>query len=110
MVAVEGRMAPPPGKLFELGTPSTTAIRQNLDASHVQAQTGMPVLPVVLVQTGPASEGLLRDWPAVNVGVEKHYGYALQWFGMSALMALLYLWYQILKPRYFRTKDDQPHA
>ena len=109
-VAVEGRMAPLPGKLFELGTPSAAAIRQNLDLAQLRQQLKAPVLPVILVQTGPASEGLLRDWPAVNLGVEKHYGYALQWFGMAALMALLYLWYQILKPYYRHPKDSKPHA
>jgi surfeit locus 1 family protein len=109
-VAIEGRMAPPPGKLFELGTPSVTAIRQNLDTKQLQNQLGQPVLPVLLVQTGAPSEGLLRDWPAVNLGLEKHYGYALQWFGMAALMAVLYLWYQFLKPYYLRTKDAKPHA
>ena len=69
-----------------------------------------PVLPVILVQTGPASEGLQRDWPAINLGVEKHYGYALQWFGMAALLALLYLWHQIFKPYYLLPKDSKPHA
>jgi len=109
-VTVEGRMAPLPGKLFELGHPSVTAIRQNLDLQQLREQIHAPVWPVILVQAGPASEGLLRDWPAVNLGVEKHYGYALQWFGMAALMALLYLWHQILKPFIFRTKDSTPHA
>lgn len=109
-VTIEGRIAPLPGKLFELGQPSGGAIRQNLDLNQFQTQMKTPVLPVIVVQTGPASEGLLRDWPAITTGVEKHYGYALQWFGMSALMALLYLWYQILKPRYLRTKDSTPHA
>jgi surfeit locus 1 family protein len=109
-VTIEGRIALPPGKLFELGTPSATAIRQNLDLQQLQEQVRTPVLPVILVQTGTATEGLLRDWPAVNLGVEKHYGYALQWFGMAALMALLYLWYQILKPRSRHPKDSKPHA
>lgn len=109
-VTVQGRMAPLPGKLFELGQPSVTAIRQNLDLQQARAQTGAPVFPVILVQTGPASEGLLREWPAVNLGVEKHYGYALQWFGMAALMALLYLWHQILKPYTLSPKDSTPHA
>jgi surfeit locus 1 family protein len=110
LVTVEGRIAPPPGKLFELGTPAAGAIRQNLDVVQMQTQSPSPLLPVLLMQTGAPSEGLLRDWPAVNLGVEKHYGYALQWFGMAALMAVLYLWYQILKPYYFRTKDAKPHA
>lgn len=108
VVTVEGRMAPPPGKLFELGEPSQTAIRQNLDLDQFRAQTRLPVLPVLLQQTGAASEGLLREWPAINLGVEKHYGYALQWFGMAAVMALLYLWYQIVKPYFLRSKE--PHA
>jgi surfeit locus 1 family protein len=109
-VSIPGRMAMPPGKLFELGTPSVGAIRQNLALSQFQAQTPLTVLPVLLTQTGAPSEGLLRDWPAVNLGLEKHYGYALQWFGMAAVIALFYLWYQILKPYYLRTKDAPPHA
>jgi surfeit locus 1 family protein len=109
-VAVEGRLAPPPGKLFELGAPSAGVIRQNLDLHQFQLQSRLNVLPVLLTQTGAPSEGLLRDWPAINLGVEKHYGYALQWFGMAALMALLYLWYQFFKPYLHRTKDSKPHA
>jgi surfeit locus 1 family protein len=109
-VSLQGRIAPLPGKLFELGTPASGAIRQNLDLQQFRQQTRAPVLPVIVVQTGSASEGLLRDWPPVNLGVEKHYGYALQWFGMAALMALLYFWYQILKPRILRNKDSKPHA
>ena len=109
-VVVQGRLAPPPGKLFELGTPSAGAIRQNLDLNQFQLQSRLSALPVLLTQTGAPSEGLLRDWPAINLGVEKHYGYALQWFGMAALMALLYLWYQFVRPYLHRTKDSKPHA
>jgi surfeit locus 1 family protein len=109
-VTVEGRMAPPPSKLFELGKPEASVIRQNLDLEQFRAQTRLPLLSVMLMQTGAASEGLLREWPAVNLGVEKHYGYALQWFGIAAALALLYLWYQILKPYYLRPKDPKPHA
>jgi surfeit locus 1 family protein len=109
-VDIEGRIALPPGKLFELGAAPSTRIRQNLDLPQMQAELQAPVLPVILVQTGPASGGLLRDWPAANLGVEKHYGYAFQWFGMSAVMALLYLWYQMIKPRIRHPKDPKPHA
>lgn len=109
-VTVEGRMAPPSSKLFELGKPEASAIRQNLDLEQFRAQTRLPLLSVMLMQTGPASEGLLREWPAVNLGVEKHYGYAFQWFGIAAALALLYLWYQILKPLTRPPKDSKPHA
>jgi surfeit locus 1 family protein len=110
MVTVEGRIAPPPSKLYELGAPSTGAIRQNLDLEQFRAETGLPLLPVMLQQTGAASEGLLRDWPAVNLGIDKHYGYAFQWFGLAALIALLTLWFQVIQPYRHRSKDSLPHV
>ena len=110
LVSVEGRIAPPPSKLYELGAPSTGAIRQNLDLEQFRTETGLPLLPVMLQQTGAPSEGLLRDWPAVNLGIDKHYGYAFQWFGLAALIALLTLWFQVVQPYLHRSKDSQPHV
>ena len=54
---------------------------------------------VSLQQIGGPSEGLQRDWPAPALGVERHYGYAFQWFGLSALVAILYVWFQFIAPR-----------
>ena len=110
VVTVEGRIAPPPSKLYELGPSSPGPIRQNLDLEQFKAESGLPLLPVILQQTGPASEGLLREWPAANLGIDKHYGYAFQWFALAALIALLYLWFQIIQPCLHRTKDSKPHV
>jgi surfeit locus 1 family protein len=63
----------------------------------LRAKTGWPLLEVTVVQTGAPSEGLLREWPQPATGVEKHYGYAFQWFGLSALITLLYVWFQIVR-------------
>jgi surfeit locus 1 family protein len=104
-VEVVGRIAPPPSKLYQPGSPSADAIRQNLDLEQFRTESGLALLPVTLVQTGAASEGLLRDWPAINLGVEKHYGYAFQWFGLCALIAGLYLWFQIIRPSKSRMKE-----
>ena len=103
LVEVQGRVAPPPGKLYEFkDTQSGQAgpIRQNLDLAAFAKETGLPLLPVSLLQTGAAEGGLQRDWPAANLGVEKHYGYAFQWFGLATLIAILYVWFQIVR-RYF---------
>ncbi len=97
-VEVLGYIAPPPSKLYEPGSPGLGAIRQNLDLAQFAKEKGLLLLPFTLQQTGAASEGLRRDWPAVNLGVEKHYGYAFQWFGLATLVALLYLWFQIVRP------------
>ncbi|APW39790.1 transmembrane cytochrome oxidase [Rhodoferax koreense] len=107
-VEVRGRMAPPPGKLYEFGGGQGGAIRQNLDMAAFAAETGLPLLPVSLLQTGADETGgpLQRDWPAANLGVEKHYGYAFQWFGLATLIVFLYVWFQIVR-RYFLPRRRQ---
>lgn len=96
-VSITGRIALAPSKLYELGGSGEGPIRQNLDLDSMRAATGWPLLEVTVVQAGAASEGLLRDWPQPASGVEKHYGYAFQWFGLSALITLLYVWFQIVR-------------
>jgi surfeit locus 1 family protein len=96
-VVIAGRIALAPSKLYELGDSGAGPIRQNLDLAALRAQTGWPLLEVTAVQTGAPSEGLLREWPQPATGVEKHYGYAFQWFGLSALITLLYVWFQIVR-------------
>ncbi|WP_298928024.1 SURF1 family protein [uncultured Ramlibacter sp.] len=99
-VEVRGRIAPPPAKLYEFAAPAAGAIRQNLDLAAYAAQTGLPLRQdLSLQQTGPASEGLLRDWPEVGSGTEKHYGYAFQWFALAGLIAILYVWFQFIAAR-----------
>ena len=58
-----------------------------------------PLIDALVVQTGEGSEGLQRNWDAPNLGVDKHHGYAFQWFSLSALLIVLYLWFQWIAPR-----------
>lgn len=98
-VHVLGRIAPPPSKLYEFDAAQAGPIRQNLDLAQFAAQNGLPLLPgVSVLQTGPDGDALARDWPEADLGVAKHYGYAAQWFALAALIALLYVWFQIVRP------------
>ena len=97
-VRVDGRVAERPSRAYALGADGTGAIRQNLDLDDFRAETGLPLAHLVVWQTGEPSEGLLRQWPAPDSGVEKHHGYAFQWFGLCALIALLVLWFQVVRP------------
>lgn len=102
VVAVSGRLALSPARLYELApgadpVSEASRIRQNLDIARLRTETGLPLLDVSVVQTGADSEGLQRDWPRVEAGVDKHYGYAFQWFGLSVLMAVLYVWFQFVR-------------
>lgn len=108
-VALNGCLAAWPARLYEFvpgadPVPETSHIRQNLDKARFRAETGLPLLDLSVVQTGAASEGLQRDWPRVEAGVDKHYGYAFQWFGLSVLMAVLYVWFQLVR-RFFRPRS-----
>jgi cytochrome oxidase assembly protein ShyY1 len=107
LVELVARIAPSPAHLLELGKESpppaaasgSSPIRQNLDLEAFRAETGLPLrTDVSLLQTGPASEGLQRDWPVPALGIEKHYGYAFQWFGLAALVVILYVWFQLIAP------------
>jgi surfeit locus 1 family protein len=65
------------------------------------------LLSALVVQTGAPSEGLQRQWDAPNTGVDKHHGYAFQWFALSALLVGLYGWFQWLAPLLLRRKNKR---
>jgi surfeit locus 1 family protein len=98
-VQVSGRLALWPGKLYAFETDERGLIRQNLDIGAYRKETGLPLIDALVVQTGEGSEGLQRNWDAPNLGLDKHHGYAFQWFSLSALLLVLYLWFQWIAPR-----------
>jgi surfeit locus 1 family protein len=96
---VRGRLAPPPAKLYEFATETAGPIRQNLDLARFRAETGLDLLPLSVQQAGAPSEGLLRQWPQAGSGAGKNFGYAFQWWAIAALIAILYVWFQLVIPR-----------
>jgi surfeit locus 1 family protein len=104
-IEIQGRIAPPPSKLYELGGPDAGVIRQNLDMLKFAQESGLSLPEFSVVQTDVASEGLLRDWPVAATSAQKNYGYAFQWFALSALIFVLYVWFQIGK-RFISKRSD----
>lgn len=107
-VEVEGRVAPPPARLFQFGPGESGVIRQNLDLASEAGALGVRLRPLSVQQTAqPAGgdDGLLRRWPAPAVDVSKHYGYAFQWFALCALITGLYVWFRIVRPRLRRAEN-----
>lgn len=98
-VTVRGRLAPPPAKLYAFSEEEKGVIRQNLAADRFAVETGLPLLQLSVQQAGPASEGLLREWPQAASGADKNYGYAAQWWALAGLIAILYVWFQFIVPR-----------
>lgn len=101
-VTVRGRIAPPPARLYEFESGASGVLRQNLELGAYGRETGLALRSdMSLLQTeavASAADGLKRDWPVIDAGLGKHYGYAFQWFGLSALFAGLYVWFQLLRP------------
>jgi surfeit locus 1 family protein len=103
LVRLEGRIAPPPSRLYEFEAAASGPIRQNIDPEHYAREIGVALAPVSVQQEGASTpDGLLRDWPRPALNVNTHYGYAFQWWAMSALIAGLYVWYQLIRPRFAR--------
>ncbi|CAG2151964.1 hypothetical protein LMG19282_04099 [Cupriavidus campinensis] len=64
-------------------------IRQNVDLAAFARETGAPLLPLVMQQATDTGDGLARDWAPADLGADRHYGYAAQWFGLAALTVVL---------------------
>lgn len=104
-VTLVGRITPPPGRLYDFGGEAGGLIRQNLDLPSYAREVGVPMRPWSVQQAdvpGAAPDGLRRAWPAPALDVSKHYGYAFQWAAMSALIAGLYVGFQVVRPAFRR--------
>ncbi|WP_317203236.1 SURF1 family protein [Janthinobacterium sp.] len=94
-VTIQGIARLNAGHVMQLGSAPPlrpNAIVQNADVAQVSAASGLALQGFVIEQTGAGAEAggaLVRDWPAPALGVEKHRGYAFQWYAL-ALMALLF--------------------
>jgi surfeit locus 1 family protein len=105
-VRVHGRLARNPARLYEFDGAASGPIRQNLDLGSFALETRLRLRPVSVLQEEPADpDGLLRDWTRPAANVQMHYGYAFQWFALSALIVTLYVWFRIVRPRARSTAD-----
>jgi len=91
-VIVEGRINLPPSRYLELAAEKGEgSVWQNLDIARIAKATGLPLPPFIIEQTGDAQDGLVRDWPAPDFGVERHESYMVQWYSLALLGCVLWL-------------------
>ena len=58
---------------------------QNLQLEVLAKATGLKLLPIVLKQTSPEPDGLVRQWAGPSVDSDSNMGYAMQWFAFAAI-------------------------
>ena len=64
-------------------------LRQTLDIERFAFETGLRLEPRVIEQHSDLPDGLARDGPPRDLGIEKNQGYALQWYSLAALAIVL---------------------
>lgn len=89
VVDVTGVATLPPTKFFTLGGPQPTVgpwqpVWQNLDLDAYRRAAPFAIQPVI-IQLDPDSPsgGYVREWPRPDERIERHIGYAWQWFGFA---------------------------
>jgi surfeit locus 1 family protein len=110
-VTITGRIALSPSKLFEFKGVESGALRQNIELEALAKELKLELLPYSLLQLEMVNadvvdnkpqtlqqDKLQRRWAQPNYGSEKNYGYMVQWWALSALITLLYVWFQLVRP------------
>jgi len=64
-------------------------VRQNVEPGSFAADTGLALQPIVIEQRSDSGDGLLREWPRPDAGIERHRSYALQWYSLATLAVVL---------------------
>ncbi|UGQ47151.1 SURF1 family protein [Massilia endophytica] len=99
-ITIEGLARLNAGHVMELGeAPPLGAqlIVQNVTPAQVAEATKFRFQPFVLEQTstdgseGSGPSALVRDWPAPALGVDKHRGYAFQWYALAAMALIFFI-------------------
>jgi cytochrome oxidase assembly protein ShyY1 len=95
-VRIEGRVKASLGHIMQLGTAAPLkpgAIVQNVDVAQFAQASGLRLQPFFVEQVGArgAGEALVRDWPAPALDIDKHRGYAFQWYALAAMAGLFFV-------------------
>jgi surfeit locus 1 family protein len=91
-VEIEGVAIRNPGHIMQLGQATALqpgAILQNLTVDEVAAASKFSMQAFVIEQSTDTHDTLLRNWLRPSVGIERHLGYAFQWYAL-ALTAFLF--------------------
>lgn len=94
IVEIQGVATRNAGRLLQLGQAGTlhpNAIVQNLDIPAFAAASKLQIQPFVIEQLNDTQDGLVRDWPHPSIGIEKHRGYAFQWYALAATAFLFFV-------------------
>jgi surfeit locus 1 family protein len=116
-VRVTGLATVPSARFMELRSGTDDAARwQNWTVERARERWGIDLMPFAMLQTAeavavndpstvrpaadaaPGADGLARVWPRPDVGIDKHRGYALQWFSFALIATVVWLVLSLRRP------------
>lgn len=91
-VAIRGKAIVPGKRIYELGEAMTQGnVWQNLTIDRYRARFPFPIHAVMIEQRNDIGDGLSRDWPTHDRGINVHRSYAFQWFSLAVAITVLYI-------------------
>lgn len=93
-VTVRGTAVPFSERFVELSSKIAEGnIWQNMVLERYRQATRLDVQPFIVQQidTGEFGDGLIRDWPAVDLKRNTHLAYAVQWFALAVAIFIYYI-------------------
>lgn len=91
-ITVEGIALPGNPRLFELSSDVQAGrVWQNVTVERYRKAFGLNLQPIVIEQQNDLGDGLLREWKRPDAGIDRHRGYALQWFSLCFAILVFYV-------------------
>ena len=94
VLQLEGKVRESVGHVMQLGSEpalQSGVIRQNLEVTELSKASGLKLENFIIEQISDTEDGLIRDWPQPSLGMEKHRGYAFQWYGLAVTALLFFI-------------------
>lgn len=76
----------------DAGDPSAPVWQHPDPLRHARLVAPNHLAQWIVYQTSAADDGLVREWPLPAAGVDRHRGYAFQWYALACLAAGLSVW------------------
>jgi len=94
VLQLEGKVRESVGRVMQLGSEpalQSGVIRQNFEVAELSKVSGLKLENFIIEQISDTEDGLIRDWPQPSLGMEKHRGYAFQWYGLAVTALLFFI-------------------
>lgn len=90
-VTVQGMATIPGQRVLELSPEVIEGrIWQNLTIGRYRKAVPISIQPFAIRQDSDLDDGLVREWDPPDFGIDRHYGYAFQWFALAATILVFY--------------------